>query len=366
MKILYFRLSMSRHQFLPVSALLLLCLPLSAWADEGVLAAVAPDSGPLFALGAQVFAGAQRLANEKKLKLVRIGESCEAESGSAIAKQVVAAKAGAAIGFLCTESLETGGNLLEAAHIPAISVSVRSKILFEDAKKNGWPVFSLAPQPGDEADKIASVILDGWQTDAFALLDDGTLPSRELVDAIRARLEEKGLKPQFTDTIRPGLDNQIATVRRLQKTGVVRAFVAAARNDVAVIARDAASESVSLQLLGGEAMMAANEPVPLPNGVQAVALPETAASGALLEAFRKDGVIPEGYVLPAYAAATIAVQAMEASGKTGKPVTDSLSQTSFETVLGPFAFGKDAPHRNPYQLMTWQNGAFVGAVAQRQ
>ena len=335
-------------------------------ADAATLAVVAPEKGPFALLGAQVFAGAERLAEERKLTLVRVPESCETGGGEEAATAIIAAKAGAAIGFLCSETMEGGAARLKQAGIPALSLSVRSKILFEDAEKEGWPLFTLAPDFEEEADKLAAVIVERWQGAPFAIVDDGTLPARELVEAVRGRLEETGLKAQFNDTFRPGLESQLALVRRLVKTGATHVLFGGDRNDAAIIARDAAAEGVSLQLLGGEALNAANQPVPLPDGVQAVLTPERMpAAQAVEKALAAKGVIAEGYVLPAYAAAAIAAQAMDMAAKAKKPVTETLRQGAFETVLGPFSFGGDAPRRNPYLLMEWKNGAFAPTEAVR-
>lgn len=333
---------------------------------ETVLAVVAPETGPFAALGAQVLAGAKRLADERKLALTLIPESCEAGSGERISERIVAVKAAAAIGFLCAESLETGAGRLKAAGIPAISVSVRSKILFEDVEKEGWPVFTLAPRFDDEAEKLAEVVTAQWQDAAIALIDDGTLPARELIEAVRSRIEDRGLKAQFVDTFRPGQENQIALVRRLAKTGATHVLIGGDRNDAAVIARDAAAENIPLALLGGETLNAADQPVPLAEGVLAVLTPETTpAAQALTETLAKEGIVAEGYMLPAYAAASIAAQAAEAAARAGKPVATALIEGRFETVLGTFAFGPEAAHRNPYLLMEWKGGAFVPAEATR-
>lgn len=356
---------MSRFSF-PLAVLLVAASALAVRAQTPVLAVVAPETGPFAALGAQVFAGAKRLADERALTLARIPEDCEAGSGERIAAGIVEAGAAAAVGFLCAESLESGAAQLETAGIPAISVSVRSKILFEDVEKEDWPVFTLAPSFEDEADKLAEVIAGQWQSVPFALIDDGTLPARELVEAVRGRLEEKGLRAHFADTFRPGLDNQIALVRRLQRTGATHVLFGGDRNDAAVIARDAAAEDIPLSLLGGEALNAADQPVPLPDGVRAVLPPETTpAAQPVIEALAGDGVLAEGYVLPAYAAASLAAQAIEAADRSGQPVAAALRQGRFETVLGPFAFGADAERRNPYRLMEWRNGAFSPVEAAR-
>ena len=340
-------------------SLLLALAPVSAHAEGGVLAVVAPKDGPFAELGNQVRAGAKQLADEKRLKLTDIAETCDAGSGKTLAEAILKAKASAAIGFLCGDSLDGAGEALKSAAIPALSVSVHSKILFEDAAKEGWPFFTLAPSFEQQADTLAEAIVSQWQGAPFSMIEDGTLPARELADAVKTRLEDKGLKPVSSETIRPGQDNQLALLRRLVKAGVSHALFTGDRTDAAILQRDAATESAELILLGGEAMNAADGTIRLADGALAVMVPEVPpAASVLAETFRRSGIRPEGYVIPTYSAALIAAEAVSAAQTSGKTVAVELAGRRFETPLGSFSFHAGQPANNPYALMIWQGDAF--------
>ncbi|OWV83909.1 amino acid ABC transporter [Rhizobium sp. N122] len=335
---------------------------------EGVtIGVVAPQNGSLALLGAQIAAGAGFEIQRSGNTLVAINETCEDNSGAAVADALVAAKAQVAIGFLCSETLEGALPKLKDAGIAAITVSVRSRILMEDALKNGWPLFRLAPADGTEAAKVNEVILKDWAADPIALIEDGTIHGRELTEAVRNALEQNGLKPVFTDTYRPGQEQQVALVRRLKRAGATRVFIGGDRNDVAIIARDAKAENIPLSILGGDAMRAADQPLPLAPGVRAVALPEYALlpeGTAAAEALGAKGIEPEGYVLPSLAAALIAGQAGEAAAAAGKPLQASLVGTTFQTPVGPIAF--TAAHelaQNAYRLLEWRGNGFFPPAA---
>lgn len=341
---------------------LALCLGATS-AAELKLAVVAPKSGPFTVLGEQVRQGASLAAEKLSITLVEIDESCDEGSGKAIAEAIAAADARAAIGFLCSESLKDALPALKEANVPAFTLSVRWKGLMEDALKNGWPLFRLAPNADQEAAKLSDVILRDWAGSAVALLEDGTIRGRELTEAVRVSLEERGLKPAFVDTFRPGQEQQLALVRRVKKAGATHAFIGGDRSDVAIIARDAKAEGMSLTLLGGEAMRAADEPVPLEDGVLAVGLIETPqGESAATLAGEADGgqIAAEGYVVPAHAAVTILADAWGISTAMGTPVADALIGTTFETALGPITFGEDHElTENPYRLLEWQGDRFV-------
>jgi len=325
------------------------------------IAVVAPDTGPLAILGQQVREGARVAAEANGDTIVEIPEGCDEKDGDGIAKAILSANAAAAIGFLCTEGLSAALPALSEAKVPAITLSVRSGILMEDAMKKKWPLFRLAPGPKAEADMAVEVITRDWKSEPFALIDDGTIHARELVEAIRLRLEEVGMKATFVDTYRPAQEQQLTLVRRLAKTGVTHVFVGGDRTDVAVIARDAATEKAPLALLGGEALVGADPTVPMTDGVEAIALPDyqsLPAGEPVAKAMLARDIVAEGYVLPAHAAVT----ALAAAASEGGDLAEKLAAGRFDTAIGRLAFGTDHElGTNPYQLLVWKDGAFVPA-----
>jgi branched-chain amino acid transport system substrate-binding protein len=330
--------------------------------DATVIGVVAPKSGPYALLGNQVFEGARAAAGGGE-RLVEIDETCETSTGAALADQLAAAKVEIAIGFLCVETLTEGLPVLKKANIPAVSISVRSKILMEDVTRENWPFFRMAPVESDEAERLAEVILADWKAQPVALIEDGTIYGRELASEVRGKLEAGGIAPVFTDTFRPGQEQQVALVRRLSRAGATHVFIGGDRNDTAIIARDASAENIPLAILGGDTLRAADRPVALREGVLAAALPNYAVlpeATAAVTALRARNIEPEGYVLPAYAAVELARQAVaRASEQTISPI-DALRGATFATVIGPVRF--DDGHEladNPFQLQEWRSSGFL-------
>lgn len=331
----------------------------AAQAKGLTIGVVAPQDGAFAILGKQVMAGARAQAEAAGNTVLPVPESCEAESGVDVASRLIAGGASVAIGFLCADSLIGGAQALKEAGIPAITLSARSRIVFEDAVKHDWPLFSLAPRPGEEARKTAEYLAKLWPNSAIAILDDGTINAHELAANLRLELENIGIKPVLANNFRPGLDNQKLLVRQLQKAGAVAAYIAGSRGDVATVARDASGTGIGI--MGGEALLAAEESVPLPNGVMAV-LPEIwreqPAASAVAQALGEQQIAVEGYVLPAHAAALIVDKAEAASG--GKQdIAKVLLTNTFETSIGTVSFGQDHFRaQDIYRLMEWHDGAF--------
>lgn len=321
---------------------------------------VAPQGGAYALLGQQMRSGTEAAAAANKNSVTVIDESCAPDSGPAIADKLIAAKVDVAIGFLCSESLEGGLPKLAAANIPAITLSVRWPTIMEDALKKHWPFFRLAPSNKAESAKLVDVILTQWTGFAFALVDDGTIRGRDLVESLRAPLDQQGMKPVFTDTYRPGQDQQISLVRRLKKAGATHVFIGGDRTDISIIARDAKAENIPLVIMGGDVMKAVDKPVPLVDGVLAVTTPDYATlptAQAATSALRKQNIEPDGYTLPAYAAVEFVNAANQQAGKTS--LSEAIMKTSTQTAIGPVSF--DANHElaiNPYQLLEWRDGAF--------
>lgn len=327
------------------------------------IAVVAPSSGPFALLGKQILDGATFKASERGTEIVPIAETCEATDGAALTKAIIDSGAEAAIGFLCTESLEASLPALGTANIPAITVSVRSDILMADAIKNSWPLFRLVPNAGAEADKITKTILSLWKDKPLALIDDGTIHGRELVETVKTALAEVGLTPVFTDTYRPAQEQQVALVRRLVKSGATHVFVGGDRSDMAVVARDAKSENSALSFMGPEALNAVNQPVPLQNGVLAVAIPDYARQASakdVASGFLQAEIVPEGYVLPSFSAVTLLEAAKDKAAADNILLREALLRSTFDTAIGPVRFGVDHELTpSPYRLLEWRDNRFV-------
>ena len=249
----------------------------AAPANAQQVGVVAPLNGDYAVLGAQMLDGAGLAARNLDIDLTIIDEDCEENNGASVAEALEDAGVGIAVGFFCSETLRTALPVLAEAGIPAITVSVRSLPLMTDALANGWPLFRLAPNRQDQVDAIVTLIMTEWVDQPVALVDDGTIYYRELVNAVRNEIEARGLEPVFTDTFRPAQQQQLSLVRRLAQAGAARVLVGGTRGDVAIIGRDAREQGVALTLLGDDGLRAMETTPPLEDGTLAIALPDYGA-----------------------------------------------------------------------------------------
>lgn len=287
-------------------------------------------------------------------------DGCSAEGGAAAARQFAGAEVSIVVGFLCTEALEAAMPVLSGAGIPVITVGVRTDSITDRSEKTGWPIVRLAPRADAEQAAAAKIIPELWREELFGILDDGTIYGRELASSVRAGAEARGLKPVFTDTFRPDLDNQIGLVGRLRKAGVTHVFVGGERGDIAVLSRDARKLGLNLTVAGGETLRSAPGSVPLAAGTLMIGLPDPVehASPRALEMLERRKIQPEGYVLPAFAAVEIAADALREQANT--PLVERLRNTPFNTAIGPITFDtKGDVAGNPYRLFRFDGTAFI-------
>lgn len=350
---------------LPV--VLALCLgPAPARAESLHVGLVIPQSGQFKPLGDHVREAFEvwEAANPGVFEdIVEGDDSCSEQAGTDAAAAMIEAGVNVVVGFMCTESLAAALPLLSDENIPVITLTVRADIISEEAARLGWNFFRLAPRAGSEADIAADAILRLWAGKSFALIEDGAISGRELVEAIRVDLENRGLKPNFVDNFRPGQATQPSLVRRLKSAGVSRVFVGGERSDMAVIAMEAERQGVALKFMGGDSLHAPQGEIPLPDGTIAVlaagATPGPEAEAART-AFESLGLIAEGLRIPAYAAAEILGTIANRMDYSEAGLDDALRTTTFSTALGPVTFDENGERREPgFVLAILRDGEFT-------
>lgn len=321
--------------------------------DGPTIGVSAPLSGPSAILGEQIRNGAAIAAENLGAKLDVQNDACSAEGGATAARHFAEAKVAVVIGYLCTEALEAALPIFKEAGIPAITVGVRTDSLTDRHAKTGWPIFRLAPRGDGEATAIAAILPKLWRDLPVAIVDDGTIRNRDVAEILRAALEEAGVKPVLVDAFRPGLENQRAFITRLEKAGAKRVFVAGDSADIGVMIRDASVQNYDAIFAGGETL--GEQPTPgLANGTLMIGLPQwrKLATADSLSRLVAGGVMPDGYVLPSYAAAQIAVRTAGDNA--------ALESSQFETAIGPVRFdAKGDLAVSPYRLFEYDGRAFV-------
>ncbi|MBZ9858678.1 branched-chain amino acid ABC transporter substrate-binding protein [Mesorhizobium sp. CA12] len=348
-------------RLLTTTSAVLLWLSLAASADAETLVGIAaPLSGPSAILGKQIEAGAGLAAEANDIAIKAVDDACTADGGAAAAKEFVDAKVNVVVGFLCTDAIEAALPILKDANIPVITVGVRTESLTDRRAKTSWPVYRLGPRGDDERNAVAAKLIQLWRDDLFAIVDDGTIYGREMAETFRAAAEQAALKPVFTDTFRPQLDNQIGLIGRLKKAGATKVFAGGDGEDVAIMGRDAAQLDAGITFAGGENLRTPPGDVPYPVGTLMIAPPEWSeiADPKVVQAFAAKNIVPDGYTLPTYAAVEVAKAAL--AGADGQPLAEALTGHDFATALGTIRFDdKGDLSQNPFRIFRFDGTHFV-------
>lgn len=356
----------SKIVFHPI-VLAFLCLAQPAFSQEIFVrvGVVAPTEGSLNVLGEQIRSGfnifrEQFGADSARFEVIEESETCEAENGRDIAFAMEEADVDIVVGFLCVESLITALPILQQSNIPVINLNIQSDIVRDEAARLGQPLYSLAPRASDQAKYASEYIIRNWGDKSVALLEDGTIHNRELVDSIRLQLDNGGFQPIVLDNFRPGQDKQFSLVRRLGQADITHIFAGASRLDVAIIARDAASIDLNFTFAGGDVLRAADDGPELPEGTISI-LADIGMDGEGSEdaraAFDEAGVFPDRFPLLSYAIAQIIDQISE---NEELPPADALAENTFQTIIGPVTFDKLGERKESvFRAMVWQDDHFV-------
>jgi branched-chain amino acid transport system substrate-binding protein len=316
-----------------------------------------PLSGPYKNLGEQARAGAEAavkaMSANRAIELTLVDDACTAQGGKAAAAEFSSAKVAAIAGFLCTAPLLETAKVFTGT-VPMVTLGVRTDAVTKKSVAASASIFRLSPTSAQELEAVAKLLLPLWRGKKFAILDDGTLRAHELTESLRLAAEAEGLKPVLADTFKPGLEDQLALLKRLKKAGVLHLFMGGDREDIAILAQNAASNDYKLTIAGSEALNAAPLDHELPDGVLMIGVPPADAGQITTDA----KTVAEGYFLPAYAAVEIIAGA--SNGVTGdQTLLQSISGSGHKTVLGDIRFAPNGDRMdNPYALMISNGGNF--------
>ena len=346
-----------------------------AWALDR-LAVVAPIGERHQVLGAQVVQGAREalglptntpielstdasigagaVSTDNAPNMVVINDPCRggdnaAEDGATVAQALVEADVDAAVGLICWSTLRAALAEGTLDGLPLVTTGVRAEALTDRAIREGWSAWRVAPRVGDEASAIARHILSAWRDRPFAVLDDGTIYGRELAEQVGVILSQRGAEPVYTETYRPAISRQFGLARRLASSGATHVLIAGERRDAAIIARDAVAADLALTFLGGDAMRARDDDVPLPPGVEAIVF-----APAL------DG----GYRTSTRAAVELLLLAAKEAENGDVSLDRALALGPYQTALGPLAFdlrgdARLSTRRSWFALREWNGRQWV-------
>ncbi len=283
--------------------------------------------------------------------LTVLDDKCSALSGQLAATAALNGGARVLVGMPCVEALDAAALVAQDHQSGPVILTLGVEVpdVTSREKRANWPIFRFAPDAEQEATTIANHIKREWRNVDFALMDDGTLYGRQLVETVRFLLELDNLKPVFVDNYRPLLENQSGILRRLQRSGATHVFIGGDAFDASVIGQGARSLNIPLTIAGGSAFRAPPTDGQLPDG--------TVFAAQVPDVVQVKGTELRGYAATTYAALEIAAQAQQYAEERELGLDLAMRVLRFDTVLGPVSFGNDGENtRQWYGLYFVENG----------
>jgi len=342
-----------------------------AYADITV-GLIAPLTGPVAAIGAQIKNGAETAVEEinkkggvngEKLVLKIVDDAGEPKQGVSAANQLIADD----IRFVV-------GPVTSGVSIPASVAFAENGALMvtptatspELTARGLSTVFRTCGRDDQQADVAAKFVVEKFKDKKIAILNDLTPGSRNLAAATKENLNRIGINETLATAFTATDADDAALADRLKEAGIAVAYYGGDAREMGRLVRISAERGFKPQWFGTSAIATqefATIAGPASNGVLMTFYldprrkPEAAA---VVAAFKAEGVEPEGSTIYGYAA----LQALVAAGnfahsQDSKRLAATLHAERFDLVLGSVGFdAKGDVTAQGYVLYVWSDGTF--------
>jgi len=359
------------RRILPAAVLLAAMVAMPARA-EVVIGIAGPMSGSFADIGRDIRAGVEiaiATANAhggiggEKIRSVVVDDKCEAETGGAVANQLVGKGVRAVVGHACTAAALPAAKVYAGNGVLFLSPSATNPRLTDERVGNG--VFRLAPRSDLEGKAIADYLAKAFKGKRVAFVHDGSVYGQGLVEQAAGQFAAAGGAVAMTEGFTPGEKSQNSLVGKIQDAAVSAVVIGALQADSAVIANEVRTRGLDAALIGNESLAlsefkalagAASEGTVfflpfvdkgLPSGVD------------LLLSLEERQLQPTDVVFEAHAAAEVAIEAL-GDGRDFAAAAAHVAKDGGTTVLGKVTFDARGDWTGArYAAYRWQGDAFI-------
>lgn len=352
---------------------------LSPFADAAradvVIGVAVPRSGAYVAVGEQVLRGVEAAARDANAKGGLDGQpivldvqddACDSNRAAAVANHYALSNVRLVVGHVCSNASLAASEIYAAngtVMITAASVAAR-------LTDRGLPtVFRVCGRDDDQAKLSATLLAERFRDRKIAILNDLTPGSRSLAAATKENLNRIGTNEALSTAFSPSDADAASLADRLKEGGIQVAYYGGDAREMGRLVRISAERGFRPQWFGTSAIATQEFAAiagPASNGVLMTFYldprrkPEAAS---VVQAFKAEGVEPEGSTIYGYAA----LQALVAAGNfarttDSKRIAETLHAERFDLVLGSVGFdAKGDVTAQGYVLYVWKDGAFTYA-----
>ncbi len=309
-----------------------------------------PFTGAYAAFGEQLWNGATLAAqqinqeggiNGQQIELIKADDACEPKQAITIANRLANYnKVNAVIGHFCSSSTIPASDVYADEQILMITPASTNPLVTQRGLKNVLRICGIDSQQGTIA---AHFIKEKLKAKKLAVLHDKDTYGKGLSDAMKQEAEKLGVKIVLYEGITRGDKDFNAVITKIKQSEADCVYFGGMHGEAGPLVRQLREQENEIPFVSGDGI-ASQEFVISAGGPQMVrgvymtfgADPRhLAASKAIVAAFHKEGIEPEGYTLYAYAALQVISEAMKQTKSTnGEILTVWLETHPVDTVIG--------------------------------
>jgi len=350
----------------------------AARAEDLTFAVAGPLTGPLATIGDQFKQGAQAAADAinakggvlgRQIKLQLEDDQCDPKQAVSVANRIVAAGIQFVDGHACSGSSIPASAVYAESGTLMMSPASSNPVMTDDAAAKGWTnIMRLYTRDDAQGAFIGPWIAKEYAGKKIAVLHDKTAYGQGVADAVRATMNENGLKEVLAEGINAGDKDYNALVTKLKDAKVDVVYFGGYHPEAGLILRQAAEQGFKFQLIMPDSIASPEfwqVAGPAGEGTLFVFPSDPQAKPEAKEAVAKiqaGGFKPEGFTLFSYAVIQAFAQGIERAGSDDPTkVAEALKNGQpINTVVGEVTFDAKGDLKNvSYDINRWSKGSYA-------
>jgi branched-chain amino acid transport system substrate-binding protein len=350
----------------------------AARAEDLVISVIGPMTGPLATIGDQFKMGAQAAADAinakggvqgRQIKIELEDDQCDPKQAVSVANRVVANGVRFVDGHACSGSSIPASAVYAENGTLMMSPASSNPALTDEAAAKGWPtIMRLYTRDDAQGAFIGPWIAKTYAGKNVAILHDKTAYGQGVADAVRATMNQSGLKEVIHDGINAGEKDFSALLTKLKDSKVDVVYFGGYHPEAGLMLRQAEGISYKFQLIMPDSIASpefwqvagkAGEGTLFVFPADPQAKPEAKEAVAKIQA---TGFKPEGFTLFSYAVIQAIAQGVERAGSDDPAaVAEALKKGEpIDTVVGAVTFDEKGDLKNAsYDINRWSNGTYA-------
>ena len=328
-----------------------LAIAAPAFAQDISVGVAGPMTGGEATFGRQLRNGAEQAVADinaaggvlgKKLKLEIGDDACDPKQARSVGEKFAGMKVPVVVGHYCSSSSIPASEAYAEGGVLQITPASTNPTFTE---RNLWNTFRVCGRDDQQGSVAGQYIAKTFKGKNVAIINDKTTYGKGLADETQKAVEKAGVKAKTLESYNKGDKDFTALVSKLKRDNIDIVFVGGYHQEAGLILRQMRDQGMKTVLMAGDALADkefASITGPAAEGVLFTFGPDPRnkpTAKALVEAFKKKNVDPEGYTLYTYAAFQIwKAAATKANSTDGKKVAAAMKAGSWDTVLGKIAF----------------------------